>query len=97
MFNQLQQAEIVNAIPEIYGRDDAVIIFGAIPQFIVQLLQPSVSATLRLIELRSQKKKELERSLPQQNLRRERLENLSRVINLILVSLKKHCMSTQLQ
>ena len=47
MFNQLQQAEIVNAIPEIYGRDDAVIIFGAISQFLVQLLQPSVSATLR--------------------------------------------------
>ena len=67
MFNQLQQAEIVNAIPEIYGRDDAVIIFGAISQFLVQLLQPSVSATLRLIELRNQKKKELERSLPQQD------------------------------
>jgi hypothetical protein len=67
MFNQLQQAEIVNAIPEIYGRDDAAIIFGAISQFLVQLLQPSVSATLRLIELRNQKKKELERSLPQQD------------------------------
>jgi len=66
MFNQLQQAEIVNAIPEIYGRDDATIIFGAISKFLVQLLQPSVSATLRLIELRNQKKKELERSLPQQ-------------------------------
>ena len=66
MFNQLQQAEITNAIPEIHGRDDAVIIFGAISKFLVQLLQPSVSATLRLIELRNQKKKELERSLPQQ-------------------------------
>jgi hypothetical protein len=65
MFDQLQQAEIVDAIPGIDGRDDAVIIFGAISRFLVQLLQPSISATLGLIDLRNKKKVELERSLPQ--------------------------------
>ena len=59
MFNQLQQDEILSTLPMINKRDDTAILLGVISRFIVQLLQPSTSATLALIDLRNKEKKAL--------------------------------------
>ena len=56
MFNQLQQDEILSTLPMINKRDDTAILLGVISRFIVQLLQPSTSATLALIDLRNKEK-----------------------------------------
>jgi len=61
MFNLLQQDEIIAVIPKLLGRDDSVFLLTVISRFIIQLLQPSISATLGMIELRNKCKKALEK------------------------------------
>jgi ribonuclease HI len=61
LFNREQQETIVNMIPGRYGRNDSKELFGVISKYIVRLLQPTISATLGLIVLRNNKKKEFER------------------------------------
>jgi hypothetical protein len=67
LFNQQQQAEIVSAIPGLHLRDDTEKLLGVISRYIVQLLQPTISATLGLIRLRNAKKKDLEKMRLQQD------------------------------
>jgi ribonuclease HI len=61
LFNLKQQTDIVSAIPGLHLREDTEKLLGVISRYIVQLLQPTVSATLGLIQLRNAKKKDLER------------------------------------
>ncbi len=61
LFNREQQEKIIDNITGLYIRDDSKQIYGTISRYIVQLLQPSISATLGLIALRNNKKKELEK------------------------------------
>ena len=64
MFNLLQQDEIIAVIPKLLGRDDSVLLLTVISRFIIQLVQPSISATLGMIELRNKCKKALEKFQP---------------------------------
>jgi hypothetical protein len=59
MFNKQQQAHIVAVIPGLHLRDDTENLLGVISRYIVQLLQPTISATLGLIVLRNTKKAEI--------------------------------------
>ena len=61
MFNHQQQDEIISSLPELYLRDDTEKLLGVISRYIVQLLQPTISATLGLIALRNNKKRELDK------------------------------------
>ena len=59
MFNLAQQNEIISVIPYLPLREDTIFLLGVISRFIVQLLQPSISATLGMIDLRNRVKKAL--------------------------------------
>ena len=61
LFNLQQQTDIISTIPDLYMREDTEKLLGVISRYIVQLLQPTVSATLGLIRLRNAKKKDLEK------------------------------------
>jgi hypothetical protein len=79
LFNRDQQETIVNKIPGRYGRNDSKELFGVISKYIVRLLQPTISATLGLIALRNNKKKELERISLQRDEAKAVLERKRRV------------------
>ena len=63
LFDTQQQDLIISLIPELISREDTVALLSSLSSLICQLLQPYITATLFLIDLRNKAKKirEMER------------------------------------